>query len=78
MPMNGTEPTAPVVGPLSRADLYELAWICESEAQRILITDAERANFQIIARKLRYLIEQTTQIKNTENGNATKHGANQK
>ena len=67
--MNGTEPTAPVIGPLTRADLLELAWICDAEALRMLISDAERAKWRMIARKLRYLIEQTTQLKNTENGN---------
>ena len=69
MPMNGQEPTAPVVEPLSIADLLQLAWICDSAADRMLISDAERANWKKIARKLRYLIEQTTQLKNTENGN---------
>lgn len=64
MPMNGTEPTAPVVGPLSRQDLLQLAWICDSEALRMLISDGERANWRMIARKLRYLIEQTTPNEN--------------
>ena len=64
MPMNGKELTAPVVGPLSRQDLLELAWICDSEALRMLISDAERANWKKIARKLRYLIEQTTRNEN--------------
>lgn len=64
MPMNGTEPTAPVVGPLSRQDLLKLAWICDSEALRMLISDDERANWRMIARKLRYLIEQTTPNEN--------------
>jgi hypothetical protein len=64
--MNGTEPTAPVVGPLSRADLYELAWICDAEALRMLISDAERTKWRMIARKLRYLIEQTTPHENVQ------------
>jgi hypothetical protein len=64
MPMNGTEPTAPVVGPLSRADLYELAWICDAEALRMLISDHERAKWRMIAKKLRYLIQQTTPNEN--------------
>ncbi len=66
MPMNGTEPTAPVIGPLSRADLLELAWICDAEALRMLISDAERVKWRIIARKLRYLIEQTTPNENVQ------------
>jgi len=66
MPMNGNEPMAPVVGPLSRQDLLELAWICDSESLRMLINDAERAKWRMIAGKLRYLIEQTTPNENVQ------------
>jgi len=67
--MNGTEPTAPVVGPLSRVDLYNLAWLCDAQTKRILISDDERRQFYDLAWKLRFLIDQSTQLKNTEIGN---------
>ena len=64
--MNGTEPTAPIVGPLTRQDLLYLAWMCDYEGSRLLISVAEIDKWRTLAKKLRYLIEQTTPHENVQ------------